>query len=403
MGRVKLKDKIDRTLIRTALIIVLPCIHVGIIQAQDKGSEFLNQVKLTESLISSLEVDYVVFAANYSSPDMDSSEVSLRYLKNGYRNKQMLFLKAGKSREMVLMDDSVWHFKQGKFVISSCNSPQAIVLQKLLIPYLIQVHKPLDKSLFTMTEILSDSVLKIDVNRRQVQLITKFDNDSESYIHYTYSYDERNILTSFVRNSYSSSMDAFWYDSVVVQELRINTLTTEDLLKSESKMLSRLDSVKSNVAIFHKATDSADKRSSYYLPSIGDYFDFRDLKPLVQMNEDSFLSDGPILITYWYAGCGPCRLAHRKIKELYSSESFNWLSVNTKDSLSKIESYVIDGDYPFAVYRQNFTNTEGPRGVPLILILDKNKRVLYADVGFGPVTIHEIEQVLKRTKDLGSE
>lgn len=342
----------------------------------------------------SVKSTYTIFRANYSNPEMIKLNVSLDYIKKGYQQKDLLFLKLGEFKRMAMVQDSIWYLYKNSLQVRSCNSSYANTLQKLLLPIAIQAYEPLDMSLFVILENLKDERTVVDRNLKSVKISSKFQDDSLSYIDYTYTFDSSFFLKSFVRSTYSSVMDAFWYDSIVVHSVEINTLNSDQLLFENMGLLNIIDSSKdiTRVVIF----PLEDTSIHYYKPLIGEYFDRKDLEPIFANPTDSFDPSLPTVVTYWNTSCGPCRLAHSKIKQLRQDTlRFNWLTINETDSLNKIESYIQQGDFPFSVYTQTQLSIEKLHAVPLILILNEDGKIIQVNTGFGPASIFLIENRIK--------
>jgi len=75
------------------------------------------------------------------------------------------------------------------------------------------------------------------------------------------------------------------------------------------------------------------------------------LKPVLPVNFPSLYQDGPLLLSFWFLGCGPCVAEMKelsKLNEKYEKSGFKVVSINTdKQSKKRIKSFVKKKKYSF--------------------------------------------------------
>ena len=93
------------------------------------------------------------------------------------------------------------------------------------------------------------------------------------------------------------------------------------------------------------------------IPEIGDneltmFWDGENiLQPTIPTKFSSLYKDGPLLLSFWFLGCGPCvaEMKHlSRFNEKYKESGFKIVSINTdKQSKKRIKSFVKKKKYSF--------------------------------------------------------
>ncbi|MBI5400261.1 TlpA family protein disulfide reductase [Candidatus Saganbacteria bacterium] len=108
-----------------------------------------------------------------------------------------------------------------------------------------------------------------------------------------------------------------------------------------------------------------------------------------------------MLLNFWASWCPPCRSempAFQKLYELADKDKFILLTVNIKQSQSKVVNFIRQNDYTFPVlldisgrvadqYRANF--------IPLTLIIDQDGKIIQRVTGAREWTWEELKPLLK--------
>jgi peroxiredoxin len=111
------------------------------------------------------------------------------------------------------------------------------------------------------------------------------------------------------------------------------------------------------LVLFFTLTFSEDVTSYSKLPKIGNnelkmYWDGEKLlKSQLPIEFSDLYKDGPLLLSFWFLGCGPCvsEMKHlSKFNEKYKDTGFKVVSINTdKQSKGRIKSFIKKKKYSF--------------------------------------------------------
>jgi len=95
-----------------------------------------------------------------------------------------------------------------------------------------------------------------------------------------------------------------------------------------------------------------------------------------------------IFINLWATWCGPCRAEMPSIQSLYSKVDqdkvkFIMLSLDQKDPLSKVSSYIENKSFTFPVYfpASTLPNLLQVRSIPTTFVINPEGKVVYKEMG----------------------
>ena len=123
-----------------------------------------------------------------------------------------------------------------------------------------------------------------------------------------------------------------------------------------------------------------------------------------QARLSSLLEDGPILVNFWATWCAPCKKEMIFLEEFhkkYSDQGFRVLAISTDSpkSMSKVKSYIRAKKHTFLVGldpNQEVSKKMNAMVMPTVILIDKDRKVLWYHQGFIPGDENEIEaQILK--------
>jgi thiol-disulfide isomerase/thioredoxin len=110
-----------------------------------------------------------------------------------------------------------------------------------------------------------------------------------------------------------------------------------------------------------------------------------------------------VLLDFWYTGCGPCRYALpflRSLQSKYGPKGFTVVGLDPMDEELPIVKYVLKSELltnPEILIGRNVSDTMfGVRAYPTLILLDKDRRILYTQVGYAKGVEEEIEGEVKK-------
>ena len=117
-----------------------------------------------------------------------------------------------------------------------------------------------------------------------------------------------------------------------------------------------------------------------------------------------------VLIDFWAVFCKPCVIVLPKIQEIhekYNDEELVVLMINVSEDKNKIQKFIEENGYTFQVLlgsgNMNVQKNYGVIGIPHTYIIDKQGKVAYSRIGYGPgsekLLISEIGKLLKETSE----
>ncbi|MEZ4920309.1 MAG: TlpA disulfide reductase family protein [Saprospiraceae bacterium] len=135
--------------------------------------------------------------------------------------------------------------------------------------------------------------------------------------------------------------------------------------------------------------------------SVGDSFPNFNL---LGLNGNQFdlheVTEGIILLDFWYKGCVPCLLAHPFIDTLYSNYKDRGLSVISVNGIDKdinnLNEFVNKRSVHFPVFldqEKELITFLNIRAYPLFILIEaKTRKVVYVNSGFGDESKHMLEE-----------
>jgi len=114
----------------------------------------------------------------------------------------------------------------------------------------------------------------------------------------------------------------------------------------------------------------------------------------------SFLEDGPMLISFWFLACEPCKKEMKFLDEFnqkYSEYGFKVVSINTDNSraFKSVKPFVKSKKYSFDVLsdpRSKFFRKLGGNVCPYTVIIDQDGTITSKHVGYNPGDEVDIEK-----------
>ncbi len=117
-----------------------------------------------------------------------------------------------------------------------------------------------------------------------------------------------------------------------------------------------------------------------------------------------------VLIDFWAVFCKPCVIVLPKIQEIhekYNDEELVVLMINVSEDKKKIQKFIEENGYTFQVLlgsgNMNVQKNYGLIGIPHTYIIDKQGKVAYSRIGYGPgsekLLISEIGKLLKEKSE----
>ena len=117
------------------------------------------------------------------------------------------------------------------------------------------------------------------------------------------------------------------------------------------------------------------------------------------VNFDDLYKDGPLLLSFWFLGCGPCIMEMKhlsKFNEKYNESGFKVISISTDTkSKGKVKSFVKSQKYVFTVLsdpRAVLFRKMGGKVMPYVIIADSTGEVINRHVGYNPGDEKKLEK-----------
>ena len=122
----------------------------------------------------------------------------------------------------------------------------------------------------------------------------------------------------------------------------------------------------------------------------------------------SYLESGPILISFWFLACEPCKKEMKfldEFNEKYSEYGFKVVSINTDNSrgFKSVKPFVRSKKYTFDVLsdpRSKYFKKLAGNICPYTVIVDKDSTIISKHVGFSPGDEIELEKKIVSLLDI---
>lgn len=119
------------------------------------------------------------------------------------------------------------------------------------------------------------------------------------------------------------------------------------------------------------------------------------------INIDSLLEDGPILINFWATWCAPCKKEMRHLKqfdEQYGELSIVAINVDKTRSISQVRSFVRTNKYDFIIGldpNSKIMNRLNASVVPTSILVNSESEIVWQHQGYLPGDEVEMEKQIK--------
>jgi thiol-disulfide isomerase/thioredoxin len=118
--------------------------------------------------------------------------------------------------------------------------------------------------------------------------------------------------------------------------------------------------------------------------------------------ESVFDTNKLVLLDFWYNSCMPCQQAIPKLVSLYKKyhdQGLEILGINPFDTNRIATKKTIDRygiNYPIVLAKPSLAEQYGVHGYPTLFLIDKNKKILFAQEGFSEDIEEELEKIIEK-------
>ena len=204
----------------------------------------------------------------------------------------------------------------------------------------------------------------------------------------------KNLLSSFSRDTYeankTNAVGALALENYLEYDNSVSYETVLQMLEGAAPVVTTYQSLGKKLTKMEKVSHTAAGKPFIDL----DLTDYKTKKP-VKLSK--VIKDKVALIDFWASWCGPCRREIpniKKIHEQYGSKEFVVISLTVWDKPDAQAKAIKDMNMTWTQLTdatQNATDTYGIEGIPQILLIGKDGKVIARDLRG-----EEIEQAVKK-------
>jgi thiol-disulfide isomerase/thioredoxin len=108
-----------------------------------------------------------------------------------------------------------------------------------------------------------------------------------------------------------------------------------------------------------------------------------------------------ILLDFWIKNCGPCieSVPHlNQLEHKFRNKNFKLISINSYDSRENVSLFCNkhNTEYTVLLNGKNVAEKYGVDGFPAFFIIDKEGKIIYANMGYSTSLQSEIEQIIQQ-------